>query len=95
MQMSFGDPLPTGQQGTWSASFSSGERRAGVAVIVVGSSSNGLMLYAAEPEQCGSERGPLVIALINVVVSSSRLSADTGRLTCNGLRFGSVTLTRQ
>jgi hypothetical protein len=95
LQLSFGEPTPTGQPGTWFAAFANGERLSGVAVIGLGLGGDGMMLYAAEPELCGGERSPVAIALMNVVVASNRLTAVTGRFTCTALRFGSASLTKQ
>jgi hypothetical protein len=95
LQLSFGEPTPAGQNGTWSATFTNGERLSGVAVIGLGTRGDGMMLYAAEPELCGGERSPVAIALMNVVVASNRLTAVTGRFTCTALRFGSASLTKQ
>ena len=96
VQLSLGDPAPTGQSGTWSMTFISGERLSGVALAGLGAGGYGMLLYGAAPQSCGSEAVPLVISLLNVVVASNRLTAETGRFTCSGrLSFGSASLSKQ
>ena len=95
-QLSLGVMTPTGQPGTWSVTFTSGERLSGVVVAGLGTDGYGMLWYGAEPQPCGSEAVPIVISLLDVVVASNRLSGVTGRFACSGrLSFGSVSLSRQ
>ncbi len=60
------------------------------------------MLYVQPPPACATGSGPggsalLSFTLINVVATSSQLTAATGRLSCSGLAltFGTVNLSKQ
>jgi hypothetical protein len=58
------------------------------------------MLYVLPPPPCATASGPgasalLSFTLINVVVTSSQLTAVSGRLSCSGTNFGTVNLSKQ
>jgi hypothetical protein len=96
VRLSLGETTPTGQPGTWSATFTTGERLSGVVAAGLGTDGYGMLLYAAELQSCGSEAAPIMISLLDVIVASNRLTAVTGRFMCSGrLTFGSVSLSKQ
>lgn len=77
--------------GTWSAAFKSGERLSGPAFAA--QSSGYVISLVVDPQPlCGSPSSPAALAftLINVALTSSRLTAATGRISCNGPSFGRV-----
>lgn len=106
MQLALSEPSPstptgTSLTGTWSASFKNGDSFSGPAVAEWASSSYGITLYVQTPlPPCATGSGggsaALSFTLINVVVTSSQLTAVSGRLSCNGgPLFGTVTLSKQ
>lgn len=94
-------PTPQGAlAGAWSVTFRSGETSSGQSygepIPAVG---YGFSLYPETFPPCAVGPGPgtglLQYTLVNAVVTSTRFTASLGRLTCAGLMFGSVSLTRQ
>jgi hypothetical protein len=89
--------------GTWTATFKNGESFSGPAVGgLYLPNGYGIMLYVGQPlPPCLTESGPggsalVGFTLINVVATSSRLTAVAGRLSCSGgPAFGSVSLSKQ
>lgn len=102
-QLSLSDDGRGSLTGTWSAAFRNGERFSGPAVAtLVRTNSYGVTLFVEPPPPCagggaGSGGSALLgFTLINVVVTSNRLSAVAGRLSCSGgPSFGTVNLSRQ
>ena len=102
-QLSLSDQAPNLLSGTWSATFRNGESFSGPAVAsLLQSNGYGIVLYVQPPPPCATGSGPggstlLSFTLINVVVTSSRLTAASGRLSCSGssLSFGTVNLSKQ
>ena len=101
-RLSFGNPAPNGLSGTWSVTFKSGDSFSGLAVAVLDPQSGyGIMLYVQPPPRCATGSGPettlLGFTLINVVVTSSQLTAVSGRMAClgPGVSFGTVSLSKQ
>jgi hypothetical protein len=97
-------PTPTGTSltGTWSATFKNGDSFSGPAVGgLFLPNGYGITLYVqTPPPPCATGSGPggsapLGFTLINVVVTSSRLTAVTGRISCNGMSLGTVNLSKQ
>jgi hypothetical protein len=88
-------------KGTWSSTFTNGDRFSGPAgANLVGTNSYGITLYVDPPPPCAGGSGSggselLGYTLINVVVTSNRLTAVAGRLSCSGPGFGTVNLTKQ
>lgn len=103
VQLSLSGQAPNALTGTWSATFKNGDSFSGPAVAnSVQPSGYGIILYAQPQPPCttGSGTGAptlLGFTLINVVVTSSRLTAVSGRLSCSGpgFSFGSVNLSKQ
>ena len=89
--------------GTWSATFRNGDSFSGPAAGgLYPPKDYGISLYVQTPSppcltDSGSSSGsaPLSFTLIRVVVTSTRLTAVSGRLSCNGSTFGTVTLSKQ
>jgi hypothetical protein len=84
--------------GTWSATFKNGDGFSGPAAAgLFAPTGFGVMLYVEPQPACTSPAGPapLGFTLINVVVTSSRLTAVAGRTSCNGPSFGTVSLSAQ
>ena len=89
--------------GTWTATFKDGEGFSGPAVGGLYTPNGyGIMLYVGQPlPAClagtGAGGSALVsFTLINVVVTSSRLTATAGRLSCTGGPvFGTISLSKQ
>ena len=87
--------------GTWSATYRSGDTFSGPAAgSVVQPSSYGITLYVDPPPPCATVSGPggsapLSFTLVNVAVTSSRLTAVLARLSCSGPSFGTVSLAKQ
>jgi hypothetical protein len=100
-QLSLSDDGRGSLTGTWSAAFLNGDRFSGPAVAsLVGTNNYGITLSVEPPPACAGGSGAggstlLGFTLINVVVSSNRLTAIAGRLSCSGPGFGTVTLSRQ
>lgn len=101
MQLSLSDQAPNSLTGNWSATFKNGDSFSGPAVAgLYLSNGYGIMLYVQPPPPCVTGSGPggsapLSFTLINVVVTSSQLTAVTGRLSCSGTTFGTVNLSKQ
>jgi hypothetical protein len=89
--------------GTWAATFKNGDSFSGPAGAgLYLPNGYGIMLYVQQPPPpCATGSGPggsapLSFTLINVVVTSSRLTAVAGRLSCSGGPvFGTVSLSKQ
>jgi hypothetical protein len=87
--------------GTWSATFKNGDSFSGPAAASLSPPNGyGITLSVQPPPPCDTASGPgasalLGYTLINVVVTSSRLTAVSGRVSCSGPGFGSVNLSRQ
>ncbi len=103
MRLSLSDQAQNSLTGTWSATFKSGDSFSGLAVAGP-SASNGyfIMLYVEPAPPCAIGSGPgasapLSFTLINLVITSSRLTAVTGRLSCSSASpaFGAVDLSKQ
>jgi hypothetical protein len=101
VKLSLSDQAANSLTGTWSATFKNGESFAGPAVATVSAPSGyGITLSVQPPPPCDTTSGPgasalLGYTLINVVVTSSRLTAVSGRVSCSGPGFGSVNLSKQ
>ena len=98
--LSLTEQSPNSLTGTWSASFARGDTFSGPAVAFpVAPTRYGIILYAEAPPPCATGSGPatglLSFTLVDVVVTSSRLTAAAGRLSCSGPSFGSVNLIKQ
>jgi hypothetical protein len=98
--LSLGDDGRGALTGTWSATFANGNRFSGpAAASLVRPNNYGITLYVEPPPPCagdGSGGSELLgFTLINVAVTSSRLTAIAGRLSCSGPGFGSINLSRQ
>jgi hypothetical protein len=100
-KLSLSDQAANSLTGTWSATFKNGESFAGPAVATLSAPSGyGITLSVQPPPPCDTTSGPgasalLGYTLINVVVTSSRLTAVSGRVSCSGPGFGSVNLSKQ
>lgn len=89
--------------GTWAATFKDGESFSGPAVAGLYTPSGyGAMLYVGQPlPPCLTGTGPggsalVSFTLINVVVTSSQLTATASRLSCSGGPvFGTIGLSKQ
>jgi len=87
--------------GTWSVAFRNGDRFSGPAVAsLVQTNIYTITLYVDPPPPCAGGSGPggsalLGFSLINVAVTSNRLTGVAGRLSCSGPSFGTVNLSRQ
>lgn len=104
MQLTLGEPAQNRSTGTWSATFKNGDKFSGAAVAeLLSASGYGIILYVElPPPPCATESGPggsapLSFTLINVGVTSNRLTAVASRLSCNGpsALFGGVDLSKQ
>ena len=91
-----------GFSGPWTATFPNGTTFAGLAgVSLVGPGAYSMTMYADPPPPCDTTSGPgasalLGYILINVKVTSSKLTATSTRLNCNGPGgFGTLNLSRQ
>jgi len=99
--LSLSDQAANSLTGTWSATFKNGESFSGPAVATLSTPSGyGITLSVQPPPPCDTTSGPgasalLGYTLINVVVTSSRLTAVSGRVSCSGPGFGSVNLSKQ
>jgi hypothetical protein len=96
-QLSLSEQAPDSLTGTWSATFKNGDSFSGLAVAgLFAPIGYGVMLYVDPPPPCASPGGPLPgFTLINVPITSSRLTAVAGRTSCNGTSFGTLTLAKQ
>jgi hypothetical protein len=88
--------------GTWAATFKNGESFSGGALAdLYLPRGYGIMLYVLPPPPYATGPGGpgtsalLSFTLINVVVTSSQLTAVSGRLSCSGTNFGTVNLSKQ
>jgi hypothetical protein len=86
--------------GSWSATFTSGGSLSGMAVAALTSRGYGITLNVDPPPACAGGSGTggsnlLAYTLIQVVVTSTRLSAVAGRTACAGLGFGTIDLSKQ
>jgi hypothetical protein len=98
MHLALSEQTPNSLTGTWSATFTNGDRFSGPAVAgLFGPTGYGIILSVDPPPPCAGAGGPapLGFTLINVVVTSDRLTAVSGRTSCNGPSFGTVSLSRQ
>ena len=97
-RLSLDAQAPNGFTGTWSVTFSNGDRFSGPAVATLAATGYGIILYVDPQPSCGTGSVALMgFTLINVTVTSSQLTAVTGRMSCSGpsFSFGSVNLSRQ
>lgn len=100
-KLSLSDQAANYLTGTWSATFKNGDSFSGPAVATLSLPNGyGITLSVQPPPPCvtGSGSGGstlLGFTLINVVVTSSRLTAVSGRLACSGPGFGTVNLSKQ
>ena len=98
MQLALSEQAPNSLTGTWSATFKNGDSFSGPSVAgLFAPTGYGIMLYVDPPPPCAGPGGssPLGFTLINVAVTSSRLTAVAGRTSCNGASFGTVSLSKQ
>jgi hypothetical protein len=98
--LSLSDQAANSLTGTWSATFKNGDSFSGPAVATLSLPSGyGITLSVEPPPSCAAGSVPggstLGFTLINVVVTSSRLTAVSGRLSCSGPSFGTVDLSKQ
>ena len=104
MQLALSEPALTGAPltGTWSATFKNGDSFSGSAVA--GLAANGYLIILniqAQLLPCGTAPGGggaalIGFSLINVVVTSSKLTAVSERVSCSGAPLvGTVTLSKQ
>jgi hypothetical protein len=95
MQLALSEQAPNSLTGTWSGTFKNGDSFSGLAVAgVFAPTGYGIILYVDPQPPCAGPGGaaPLGFTLINVVVTSNRLTAVAGRTSCNGPSFGTVSL---
>jgi hypothetical protein len=91
---------PNSLAGTWAATFKNGDRFSGLSVGgIYPPNGYGIMLYVqTPPPPCETGPGvgsaPLGYTMVNVVVTSTTLTAAVGRISCNGVSFGTVNLSR-
>jgi hypothetical protein len=98
MHLALREQAPNSLTGTWSAIFKNGDSFLGPAVAgPFAPTGYGIMLYVDPPPPCAEPGGsaPLGFTLINVVVTSNKLTAVSGRTSCNGPSFGTVSLSTQ
>ena len=99
-QLSLSGQAPDMLIGTWSATFRNGDSVSGPAFASLFRPTEYGITLAVQPQPpCVTGSGPSLsgFSLINVVVTSSRLTAVSGRLSCSspGFVFGSVNLAKQ
>lgn len=97
-QLSLIDQAPNSLTGTWSATFKDGDSFSGPASAGLNAPTGyGIMLYVEPQPPCAGPGGSALLGftLINVVVTSSRLTAVAGRTSCNGFSFGTVNLSKR
>jgi hypothetical protein len=100
-KLSLSDQPANSLTGTWSATFKNGDSFSGPAVATLFQPNGyGITLSVQPQPPCVTGSGPggsalLGYTLINVVVTSSQLTAVSGRLSCSGPSFGSVNLSKQ
>lgn len=98
MHLTLSEQAPNSLTGTWSATFKNGDSFLGPAVAGLFTPTGyGINLSVDPPPPCAGPgaSAPLGFILINVVVTSNRLTAVAGRTSCNGLSFGTISLSRQ
>lgn len=98
MQLALNEQAPNSLTGTWSAKFNGGDSFSGLSTAgLFAPTGYGIMLYVDPQPRCAEPGGsaPIGFTLINVVVTSSRLTAVAGRTSCSGATFGTVSLSRQ
>jgi hypothetical protein len=98
MQLALSEQTPDLLTGTWSATFHRGDTFSGpVSAPLRASSGYAIMLYVDPQPSCAGPGGsaPIGFTLINLAVTSSRLTAVAGRTSCNGFSFGTVNLSKQ
>jgi hypothetical protein len=95
VQLSLSDQAPNTLIGTWSATFKSGDSFAGQALAFLAPTGYGVMLYVDPQPHCAGGSAALGFTLVNVAVTSNRLTAAAGRTSCNGTSFGTITLAKQ
>jgi hypothetical protein len=98
MQLALSEQAPNVLAGTWSATFKNGGSFSGLAGAgLFAPTGYGVMLYVDPAPPCAGPGGsaPLGFTLINVVVTSNRLTAVAARTSCNGSSFGTVSLSKQ
>ena len=98
LQLTLSERASNTLTGTWSAKFKDGDSFAGLSGAgLFASTGFGIVLYVDPPPPCEG-RGPsdpLMFTLFDLAVTSSRLTAVVGRLSCNGSSFGTVNLSKQ
>jgi hypothetical protein len=97
-ELSLSDRAPNALAGTWSATFRNGDRFSGPASAAVNAPTGyGIMLYVDPQPSCAGPGGSALLGftLINVAVTSNRLTAVAGRTSCNGFSFGTVNLSKR
>ena len=102
MQFALSEQASNSLTGTWSGTFKNGDSFSGPASAgLFLPNGYGITLYVQQPPPpCATGSGSggsaaLSFTLINVVVTSSRLTAVSGRTSCNGTSFGAVNLSKQ
>jgi hypothetical protein len=97
-RLSLSEQAPNRLAGTWSATFKNGDSFSGPAFAELSPPGGyGIMLYVERQPACAGNSGSglLGLTLIEVAVTSSRLTAVAGRTSCNGFSFGTVNLSKQ
>jgi len=102
-QLSISDQVPNLLTGTWSATFRNGDNFSGPAFATLFRPNEyGITLSVQPQPPCVTGSGPggstlFGFNLINLVVTSSRLTAVSARLSCSGpgFGFGTVNLSKQ
>jgi len=97
-QLSLTDQGQNRLSGTWSATFRNGDSFSGPAFAeLTPPTGYGMMLYVLPQSECTGSSGSALLGftLIEVAVTSSRLTAVSGRLSCNGFSFGTVNLSKR
>lgn len=98
LQLSLDEQAPNSFAGTWSMTFKNGESFTGPATAGLFTPTGyGVIMSVAPAPSCAgtASSAPIGFTLINVAVTSSRLTAVAGRTSCNGPSFGSISLSRQ
>ena len=97
-ELSLSDRALNSLTGTWSATFKNGDSFSGPASASLNPPRGyGIMLYVDPQPPCAGPGGSALLGftLINVAVTSSRLTAVAGRTSCNGFSFGTVNLSKR
>jgi hypothetical protein len=101
MQLSLSQQAAAGLAATWSMTFQNGVRISGIGVAdAFLPNTYGIILYVDSNPACDASSGSgasatLGFTLLNIVVTSSRLTADAARLSCSGPALGTIALSRQ